>query len=400
LSQVKMSERTPARQLRVLLLGPYPPPHGGVETNVVAIRDFLFRSQINCQVINLTRHRKTEGNGVYYPRGVFEVLRLLLKLQFDIIHIHIGGEVTWRLLGLGFVCSLLPGRKVVLTLHSGGYPSSPAGKGARPGSFRGHIFSRFDGLIGVNQEIVDMFVRFGVPRQRIRLIAPYALPEQIPDVPLPDTMRAFYESHSPLLLTVSGLEPEYDLPLQINALRSFREVRPNAGLVIVGGGSCEREILEEIRAQPYGEHILLAGDVPHEVALCAMSMADVFLRTSLYDGDSIAVREALHFGLPIIATDNGMRPAGVHLIPAGNQSALSNALGAHTMEKSYRDRAHCRRGPDEKNLISVLELYGELSGRLRANSSVLSTRPAGSKSVVPERRNPPGPGDEKVHQEA
>ncbi len=46
------------------------------------------------------------------------------------------------------------------------------------------------------------------------------------------------------------------------------------------------------------------------------------LRTTWYDGDAISVREALHFGVPVIASDNGMRPEGTHLIPARDLEAL------------------------------------------------------------------------------
>ena len=54
--------------------------------------------------------------------------------------------------------------------------------------------------------------------------------------------------------------------------------------------------------------------------------ADVFLRTTLYDGDSVAVREALHLGTPVVATDNGMRPEGVRLFPVGNLDALCDRI--------------------------------------------------------------------------
>ena len=52
--------------MRVLLLGPYPPPHGGVQTNLVAIREYLLRNGVPCSVINITRHRKPDADDVYY----------------------------------------------------------------------------------------------------------------------------------------------------------------------------------------------------------------------------------------------------------------------------------------------------------------------------------------------
>ena len=57
------NERIPS----VLLMGPYPPPHGGVEINLAELRDFLLCLGGDCRVINLTRHRKRQGSGVYYP---------------------------------------------------------------------------------------------------------------------------------------------------------------------------------------------------------------------------------------------------------------------------------------------------------------------------------------------
>jgi glycogen(starch) synthase len=350
---------TPEPKLKVLLLGPYPPPHGGVEISLASLQDFLHRHEVCCEVINLTRHRKAEGRGVHYPASAMEVVRLVLQKKAEIIHVHIGGNVSWRLLGLGLVCSLLPRRKLVLTLHSGGYPSSPAGKAARPTSLRGFLFRRFDGLIGVNQELVDMFVSFGVPLRKIRLILPFALAAQVPNVVLPETIQRFLETHGPVLFTVSGLEQEYDLPLQIEALGHLRETLPDAGLLIVGVGSREGEIRDRIQAKPHAEHVLLAGDVSNEVVLRIMSLSDILLRTTRYDGDSIAVREAQHFGLPVVATDNGMRPEGVTLIPVADLDALCRAVRSALEKPQVRQSSP---GADASNLRAVVEFYQELLG--------------------------------------
>jgi len=347
----------PDRKLRVLLLGPYPPPHGGVEISLASLQDFLQRHEVCCEVINLTRHRKAEASGVHYPATAMEVIRVLLKKKAEIIHMHIGGNVSWRLLGLGLLCSLLPGRKLILTLHSGGYPLSPAGKAARPISLRGFLFRRFDGLIGVNQALFNMFVNFGVPRAKIRLILPSSMPARIPDVTLPETISKFLASHSPVLLTVSGLESEYDLPSQIAALGCLREKRPGAGLLIVGAGSLEAEMRNRIRVTSYADHVMLAGDVAHQVVLHIMSLSDVLLRTTLYDGDSIAIREALHFGLPVIATDNGMRPKGSVLVPVGDQSALCQAIRRILDKPKVRQTSP---GAETTNLRHVADFYRQL----------------------------------------
>src|SRR5215831_10156731 len=99
--------------MHVLLLGPYPPPHGGVQTNLAAIRRCLLERGIPVEVVNLTRYRHPTDEGVYYPETGLQVLRLITSLPATIIHLHVGGDLTARLLVLGLVCCLLPGRKTV-----------------------------------------------------------------------------------------------------------------------------------------------------------------------------------------------------------------------------------------------------------------------------------------------
>ena len=353
--------------MRVLQLGPYARPHGGVQANLVAIRDFLLRRNIPCPVINLTRVRDAETEEVYYPKNAFELLWRLLTLRYDVAHVHIGGDLSLRLAGLGIVCSLIPGRKTILTFHSGGYPSSEAGRAAGRRTLRGFAVRRFDRLIAVNQEIADFFFRLGYPRDHTRLIAPHAFPElesstgatALPSLPsLPEPLGAFWESHDPVLVTVGQLELEYDVPLQIEALGAIRGAHPRAGLAIIGAGSLEHELRGRIHGIPYGEHVLLCGDVPRSATIRAVAHSHALLRTTLYDGDSIAVREALHVGTPVIATDNRMRPSGVRLIPMGSRNALVQAV---LDVLSHAPSAERRYDADESNLEAVLQVYQELT---------------------------------------
>ncbi|MGH9768548.1 MAG: glycosyltransferase family 4 protein [Blastocatellia bacterium] len=343
--------------MKVLQMGPYPPPHGGVQTNLVAIRRFLLARGIPCAVINLTRYRSADGDEIYYPKNPLEVLKLLTRLQYDIIHLHFGGNLTPRLMMLALACCLMPRSKTVLTFHSGGYPLSEAGKSANPLTFRGFVLRRFNRVIGVNRELDKLFRRFGVAERQIRLIYPHAISLDSAEETLPNPLAPFFQTRHPTLLTVSGLEPEYDLSLQIDVLGRLRERFPDAGLVIIGSGSLEAEVRARIQSKPYAEHILLCGDVPHSVTLRAIAESDLFLRTTLYDGDSISVREALLIGTPVIATDNGMRPAGTRLIPCSDPDALRR-----TIEQVLAENAPERTQGDtgERNIEEVFELYQEL----------------------------------------
>src|SRR5262249_15536887 len=262
-----------------------------------------------------------------------------------------------RLMILALACCLMPRSKTVLTFHSGGYPLSKAGKSATPLTFRGFVLRRFDRVIGVNQELGKLFRSFGVAAGRIHLISPHAISLDSVESSLPDYLARFFQTHYPTLVTVSGLEPEYDLSLQIDVLGEVRRRFPNAGLVIIGSGSLEEEVRARVRSKPYAEHILLCGVVPHTITLRAIAESNLFLRTTLYDGDSISVRESLLIGTPVVATDNGMRPAGVHLIPCSDRDALRR-----TIEKALTQPAlkQTRGDTGEQNIQEVFELYQEV----------------------------------------
>jgi len=313
--------------VKLIQLGPFPPPHGGVQTNLVAIRDYLRNRGLECRVINLVRPTRSSSDGVYYPSSAAGVLALLLRLPADVLHLHIGGELTTRLLLLGLVCCLLPGKKVVLTFHSGGFPSSDRGRALKARSLAGFVLRRFDAVIGVNAEVVAFLARLGVSPARTHLLAPHPAELALSD-DLPESLTAFFGSHDTVLLTVCLLEPEYDLWLQIEALGTVRERWPGTGLIIIGGGRLEGELRARTAQLPWAPHVLLTGDLPHAITLAAIARATIFLRTTLYDGDAISVREALQLGTPVIATDNGMRPPGVRLIPIHDWPALVEAIAA------------------------------------------------------------------------
>lgn len=346
--------------MRVLQVGPFPPPYGGVERNLVAIRTFLRNRRIPCGVINITRHRPTGVEDVYQPAHPLDVMRLLATQPADIIHIHFGGMITTRLLCLYLFCSLLPGRRTVLTFHSGGYPTTPEGRAMNKHSFAAFVFRRLDRIIAVNTEIEAFFHRLGVEPSRVTVIAPHAFVEgEGPSAELPASLAEFAAAHQPLMVSVGGLEPEYDVPAQIELLGRVRKHHPRAGLIVIGSGSLSADLRRQVAARADAAHILLAGDVPHAATLRAIAQADVLLRTTLYDGDAISVREALHLGTPVVATQTVLRPAGVTLVPLGSPEALCEATLA--VLEAPKDRRGGLKA-DESNLEDVLKVYQTLAG--------------------------------------
>lgn len=346
--------------LHVLQLGPVPPPEGGISRNMLAIREELRAAGHRCSII-ATSKSTAESNepDVYHPRSKTALIGLLRKLDYDVLHLHIGGEVTKRVLALAFACTIFGGKRTVLTLHSGGFATTDAAKNAKPSSLAGRIFQRFSRVVAVNEDLADVFRRYGAANEKLSVVLPYSLTAPDENVSVPADLASFYKAHSPLLLAVGGLEKDYDPLMQIAAMRDIVADLLNAGLMIVGGGSMQREVETAVQNSGCTDNICLAGNVDHAVTLHLMNDADIVLRTTLFDGDAISVREALFLGSPVIATDNGMRPDGVELIGIGDTAALVERV----KEIVERDKPVKTPGQtDTGNIAKILSIYNDLIG--------------------------------------
>ncbi len=341
--------------MHVLQLGPYPPPEGGINRNILAIREELLKAGHRCSIVTTSRSTKiTPEPDVHHPKSGADLIKIIRKIDSDVLHLHVGGDITKRIMGLALACTVFGNGRKLLSVHSGGYPTSREGQAAKRKSVRGLIFRRFEKVISVNPIIAEVFERYGLTNGRNRVIYPFVHRLPDPGAEVPESLNTFLSTHQPMMLTVGLLEPEYDLFMQIDAMGKVLETRPDAGLIIVGSGSLERELREFIDSKPYRDRILLAGDVEHRVTLHLLKRCDILLRTTLFDGDAISVREALFLGTPVIATDNGMRPEGVHHIPIHDSEALTakiDELANETPLRAMPDK------DDMSNVTAILELY-------------------------------------------
>ncbi len=343
--------------MHVLQLGPYPPPEGGIHRNMLAIREKLRANGDECSIIATAKSSKiTPEADVYHPRTAPDLIKLLKNLKYDVLHLHIGGEIPLRVLAFMAICAFFGRGKSVLSFHSGGYAAEKI-KTANYFSRDAAVFRLFRKIIAVNPLMIEMFEKFGVKKEKLHQIYPFVLRNPDKSIEIPDKLKSFAAKHQPFLLAVCLLEDTYDLFMQIDALGEILKKMPNAGLMIVGSGSLESELKAAIAAKNYAESILLAGDVEHKFTLHLIEKADILLRTTKFDGDAIAVREALFLGTKVIATDNKMRPDGVDLIPIQDSAALIEKV----VELGGEEKAaKIEKLDDESNIEAVLAVYREI----------------------------------------
>lgn len=132
----------------------------------------------------------------------------------------------------------------------------------------------------------------------------------------------------PVVLTVARLAPQKGLDTLIRAAARWRRDRdPAPVLAIVGEGPLADGLARQAAAA--GAPVRFLGrrsDVP-----ALMAAADVFVLSSVWEGQPLVVQEALAAGLPVVATRVGGVPDltgedGALLVPPGDTAALAGAV--------------------------------------------------------------------------
>jgi 1,2-diacylglycerol 3-alpha-glucosyltransferase len=146
---------------------------------------------------------------------------------------------------------------------------------------------------------------------------------------------------APLLLLVSRLAPEKNVPLALEALAKLRRRLPDAQLLLVGSGPSLRVLKEQVRAANMENAVHFTGVVEHADIPAFYSAADLFVFPSVTETQGLVLAEAFAAGLPVVALDNPQTRDvfGEHLAGAIVKDADSMAKAAHSLLVDAQRRA-------------------------------------------------------------
>jgi len=334
--------------LKVLLVGPFPPPHGGVSVHVLTLQGLLQKSGIPCRVLNISPGApKSDRYDSIRGPSHFTLLLARYSLGGWSLHVHINGHnlKSWL---VAFAAGLagVTGPGAMLTIHSGMSPAYLTNR--RFGRLVAWAASKFyRHIIAVNREIKDALCSLSVPEARIEIL-PAFLPAPAAALELPGDFEPWSRAHHPIISTALFYRPEYGFELLAQAISVLRMKHPRLGCVVMGD--------TESRPQGLPEHVFAIGDVTHEGCLGVIAQSDIFVRPTFSDGDAISVREAISLGTPVVASDVVRRPAGALCFKTGDARDLVSKIES-VLSVASRPPAHSSEsGPN--GIHRLLELYG------------------------------------------
>lgn len=330
--------------LRVGLVGPVPPPAGGMANQTRQLGE-LLRGE-GAQVTLLPTNPPYRPAWVGRVRGLRAAARLVGHLaglwrlagRSDVLHLMANSGWSWHLFAApALLVGALRRVPVVVNYRGGGAGeflarSAPVVRATMRHASRLVVPSRF---------LVEVFARHGMQAEVVPNIVDLALfARRGPRDP----------SAPPHLVVARNLEPLYD---NATALRAFAVVRrqwPAATLTLAGSGPQAAELRTLAQSLGLAGAVHFPGSLDREAMAALYRSADLMLNPSLADNMPNSVLEAMASGLPLVSTHVGGVPWIVRdgetglLVPPGDAQAMAAAalrvLGEPGMWQRLADAGH------------------------------------------------------------
>jgi glycogen synthase len=370
-----MADSTPQAEFDLLLVGPYPPPLGGVSSHVRHVAEATAAAGYRVGVLDHFGGERTTSPVIAGLRR--NPVRYLLELgrrRAQVVHVHYAGR-TSILFAAAVARRRWPHERWLLTIHN--HSLTPILRSHVQGRFARWALRQFDEIIAVSGEVRAGIAHY-LPEQSVVTVPAYVGLGQLGGEPLEPAMSAFLGGPGVTLVvaayrvrTLRGGGDVYGLDVAARAFSELAAELPTLKLALFLAhpprGWHARRYLARICAQ-------LQSDWPGRTRVAvgqplvpSFDRRSVYLRPTRTDGDAVSVREALARNVPVIASDAASRPRGVRVVSLTDTGAWVIEARRAVMAVAFNDglvgAAPAR--PDRSNgsLSAMLALYGRHLGR-------------------------------------
>jgi glycosyltransferase involved in cell wall biosynthesis len=303
--------------LRIVLVGPLPPPAGGMANQTEQLARLLGAEGHRVTLVRTNvPYRPAWAARVPVLRAVARLLPYLVALWramrgADVAHVMANSGWSWHLFAAPAVwIAWLRGVRCVVN-YRGGEAAPFLDRSARMVAF---TLRRAAALIVPSGFLQEIFAAHGMRAEVV---------SNVVDLSRFGPGTAPREAGAPHLVVTRHLEAIYDVA---TALRAFAQVQrrwPAARLTVAGRGP-ERAALERLANElGVAPTVQFVGNVALDEIRALYARADLMLNASRVDNMPNALLEALASGLPIVST----RAGGIPYIVEDGQTALLVDVG-------------------------------------------------------------------------
>jgi len=236
-----------------------------------------------------------------FDRKLIRLIRSYLKdNNIDILHCH--QYTPWV---YGVLAAFMTATKVIFTEHGRFYPDSSTWKRKLVNPWLHRITNRTTAISEATQHALAKYEN--LPIADVQVIYNGISPLEI-DENIAKRLRnqLGIDEDTLCLGTVARFDPIKNHSMMLYAFRQVLNHGIKAKLVIVGDGEMRSEINRIISEQKMEQDVILTGyqaDARHYLALM-----DIYLLSSLSEGTSMTLLEAMSISKPCVVTDAGGNP--------------------------------------------------------------------------------------------
>lgn len=299
----------------IAIVGVYPPPYGGVSIHIKRLLPYIEEAGLSAVFYNTGPVASNNSKVRDVGRSPLKLFFALIRKKHKLVHFHTS---RWPVRFMGGVINFFVGSEIVFTCHGVSVLNSVRSYSPIVRALSKWALSRSKAIIATNEYIKEGLIQAGVISSKIEVIPAFIPPVEMgTEEDIPIEVRDFCQNKRPILVangafvTIDGKDV-YGLRLMLNVVRVLIKDFPELALVVYmrAGADSEKDkfadVIEYAITHPLKNNVLL---FPSKGEFCSVfSIADIFLRLTTSDGDSNTVREALYFGIPVIASDVIPRP--------------------------------------------------------------------------------------------
>jgi glycosyltransferase involved in cell wall biosynthesis/LPS sulfotransferase NodH len=306
--------------VRVLQIGNYPPPMCGWAIQLKLVTEELRRRGHICEVLKINEGRQVKSPEYIDVQSGPDYVQKIIRYAWRgyRLNVHVNGmsrKGYWLAMAAALT-GRLTNRPALVTFHGG------LAQDYFPRHDRSLARTAFYGLFRMageiacdSEDIRDAILAYGIRPEKVSGIATFS-PQylQFAEVELPQQVESFLHQHPRVVLSYVSFRPEYRLDVLREGMQHYRAIDPEAGFIWLGFPGKEMPAAEEfVRSWPVDEQatLLLLGNLTHDEFLSLLSRCFAYLRTPACDGVAASVLESLGLKIPVVASENGRRPAGV-----------------------------------------------------------------------------------------
>jgi glycosyltransferase involved in cell wall biosynthesis len=352
---------------KLVLLGPYPPPYGGVAIYMRNLYALLTRDQEQISVLALD-YQGSEPHIYNLRTNPYSLWQHIHRFGPDVLYLDSSTFcMEYPFMRLAFPWLALKKYmrlKWIKVIHDGTLPARYTGFSRLHRLLFELSLASIDHVIVVSQNLADWLETEFRYKRAITVVSSLLPPIDftIDNPTLERTIHDFRQRHKRLVCSIGVFDPLYGFDQIVHTVNVLRKVQNyDLGLILIDGGFVTNQAYRQ-RVLDTHKWILPLATLTHSETMYTLRQCDVFIRGVERESYGLSRVEAIWSGIPVVATNVG-ETRGMLLYEYGDVKGLETQLYtalSHSSQASIDQWAQVFRNEAQRNIARTQALLAAI----------------------------------------